>query len=321
MKADSPRTRLAARVVAAIVLGTLLIVAVRQFDLAGVLTTLATVRPEWLVIATACYMTILPLWALEWCVLAPVDGRPMFTRMLGVVSMTSSVLNTTPMLVGEAAAVLFLVTRAGLARAAALSVLAMDQLVLGIAKVGVLVTATWLLTLPLWMERGMRTLGVLVALLLVALLVVAWGDRTVARVAQRLPERGDRVLQAIAAALAPLRSPWRGGSALALALLKKVAEILAIVCVQHAFGVALPISSAVLVLAALNLATLLPVVPGNVGVYEAATVVAYGYLGVDAERALGMALVQHACYFTALALPGYGWFARDVRSRSAAASP
>jgi uncharacterized membrane protein YbhN (UPF0104 family) len=235
--------------------------------------------------------------------------------------MSSSVLHTTPLLVGEAAAVVFLVSRAGLARAAALSMLAMDQLVLGIAKVAMLVLATWLLALPRWMERGLRALGVMVVLLSVALLAVAWGDRTVARVARNLPDRAGRALHAVADALAPLRSPWRGGSALALALLKKLAEILAIVCVQHAFGVALPLASAILVLAALNLATLVPVVPGNVGVYEAAVVLAYGYLGVDADRALGMALVQHACYFVALALPGYGWFARSVRSRSAAASP
>jgi uncharacterized membrane protein YbhN (UPF0104 family) len=321
MRLDSPRLRFAARAVSVVVLGTLLVVAMRRFDLSQVLSNLATARPMWVVLAVACFLSILPLWALEWCILAPRDGRPLFIRMLGVIAMTSSVLNTTPMLVGEAAAVVFLVTRAGLARAAALSVLAMDQLVLGIAKVSLLVLATWLLALPLWMERGLRGLGLGVALLLVALLAVAWGERTVTRVAAGLPERAARALQAVAAALAPLRSPWRGGSALALALLKKIAEILAIVCIQRAFGVALPLSSAVLVLAALNLATLLPVVPGNVGVYEAVTVLAYGYMGVDAERALGMALVQHACYFTALALPGYGWFARGVQSRSAAASP
>jgi uncharacterized membrane protein YbhN (UPF0104 family) len=321
MNALSPRVRVAARLAGMLVLGALLLVAVRRFDIAHVLETLATAQPAWVALSAACYLAILPLWALEWCLLAPRDGRPMYLRMLGVIAMTSSVLNTTPMLVGEAAAVVFLVTRAGLARAAALSVLAMDQLVLGIAKVGVLVLATWLLVLPLWMERGMRALSVLVALLLLALLAVAWGERTVTRVAQRLPDRGGRALRAVAAALAPLRSPWRGGSALLLALLKKLAEILAIICIQHAFGVVLPMSSAVLVLAALNLATLVPVVPGNVGVYEAVTVLAYGYMGVDAERALGMALVQHACYFTALALPGYGWLARGVRSRSAAASP
>jgi len=320
MSKTSPRLRTAAHVVAVVVLGTLLIVAIRRFDFAHVAAVLATANPAWVILAVGAYVAILPLWALEWSVLAPRDGRPLFMRMFGVIAVYSSVLNTTPLLVGEAAAVVLLVSRAGLARAAALSLLAMDQLVLGIAKVGVLVLATWLLVLPLWMERGLRTLSVMVALLLVALLAVSWGDRTVTRVAEQLPERAGRALRAVAEALAPLRSPWRGGGALALALLKKMAEILAIICIQHAFGVALPFSSAVLVLAALNLATLIPVVPGNVGVYEAAIVLAYGHVGVDAERALGMALVQHACYFVALALPGYGWLARGVRSRSAAAS-
>jgi len=42
-------------------------------------------------------------------------------------------------------------------------------------------------------------------------------------------------------------------------------------------------------------------------------------LGVPTERALGMAVVQHACYFVALALPGYRWLASSA-SRSAAAA-
>jgi uncharacterized membrane protein YbhN (UPF0104 family) len=313
MSAVTPRVRALAHVVAVVVLALLLVVAVRRFDLGQLTLVLATARPAWVGLAIASYVAILPLWALQWCVLAPPSDEPRFTRMLGVIAMYSSVLNTTPLLVGEAAALMFLVVRAGISRAAALSMLAMDQLVLGVAKVTVLVMAAWLVSLPLWMERGMRALSLAVALLLVALLAVAWGDRTVARVALRLPERGGRALHAVAGALAPLRSPWRGGSSLLLALLKKLAEVLAILCVQHAFGVSLPIGSAVLVLAALNLATLVPIVPGNVGVYEAAIVVAYAHLGVDAERALGMALVQHACYFVALALPGYGWLARGAR--------
>jgi uncharacterized membrane protein YbhN (UPF0104 family) len=116
-----------------------------------------------------------------------------------------------------------------------------------------------------------------------------------------------------------LRSIGRSAGALALALAKKLAELLAIVCVQHAFGVALPPESALLILAAVNLATLLPVVPGNLGVYEAGVVVAYSWLGVTPERALGIAVVQHACYVAALALPGYRWLGR-LSPRSSAAT-
>jgi uncharacterized membrane protein YbhN (UPF0104 family) len=71
-----------------------------------------------------------------------------------------------------------------------------------------------------------------------------------------------------------------------------------------------PLSAAVIVLAVLNLATLLPIVPGNVGVFEAAVVLALTRFGVTAEQSLGIAVVQHLCYFIALALPGLLFAAR-----------
>ena len=106
-----------------------------------------------------------------------------------------------------------------------------------------------------------------------------------------------------------------------LAFAKKGCELGAIISLQHAFGITLPPSSALLVLAALNIATLLPLVPGNVGVFETAVVFAYAWLGVAPERALGLAVVQHVCYVAALALPGYAWLARGVPLRSTAATP
>ena len=321
MTARSTRWRTAGRLAAAALLLALLAVALRRFDADRVVAAFAAAQPAWLLGALALYLAILPLWALQWCILAPVSRRPPFGTMLGVIAMTSSVLNTTPMLFGEAAGVALLVARAGLARAAALSVLAMDQLLVGMAKVAVLLLATWLLVLPVWMERGLRALAVLVLALLLGLLAVAWGSAPLRVLSRRLPPRGDRLLRAVHDALAPLRSLRRGGGALALALAKKLAEVLAILCVQRAFGVELPLASGVLVLASLNLATLVPVVPGNVGVFEAVIVVAYGYLGVEPERALGIALMQHACYFAALALPGYAWLARGVAPRRAAAAP
>jgi uncharacterized protein (TIRG00374 family) len=135
-----------------------------------------------------------------------------------------------------------------------------------------------------------------------------------------VPARVARLAAALAVGLAPIRSPSRSGGALALALAKKAMETLAIYCVQRAFGIDLPLASALLVLAAVNLATLLPLVPGNLGVYEGAVVLAYTYFGIPPERALGVALVQHACFFLALALPGYRWLARSPADRSSAAA-
>ncbi len=321
MSDRATRARVAARLLALVVLVGLVALAARRFDLSRVVAELALAHPAWIALALACFVTILPLWALQWHLLAPEASRPAVPTMLGVVAMTSTVLNTTPLLVGEAAGVYFLVTEAGLARAAAFSVLAMDQLFVGIAKLCVLGVVATTLSLPGWMARGATALVGAVGVLLAIVVIVAWQAHRAARYAGRLlPASVARRLMAVAAALAPVRSPSRSLGALALALAKKLAEALAILCVARAFGVELGFASALLVLAAVNLATLLPIVPGNVGVYEAATVLAYSWLGIAPERALGIAVVQHACYFVALALPGYRWLARMPAARSSAAA-
>ena len=307
--------------IAATVLVALLIVAVRRLDLARAVAELGRAHLAWVLVAMLCYLAILPLWAVQWRILAPAGPRVTVSRMLRVVASTSSVLNTTPLLVGEASGVHFLSTQAGVDRGSAVAVLAMDQLLVGLAKIAVVSAAAWTLPLPGVMRQGLHALIAGVGVLLVLMIVfMRTGSRTDRWLAAHLPVRLASALGRMRAGLAPLGSPSRGGAALLLALLKKGAELVAILAIQRAFDVSLPPSSALLVLAALNLATLLPLVPGNAGVYEAAVVLAYVHLGLSPERALSMAAVQHAVYFVALALPGYRWLARARPSPSAAAA-
>lgn len=288
----------------------------RRIDTARVLLEVRGIHVVWIAAALCCYLSILPLWAAQWTFLAPKTPGNTFARMLAVVTMMSSTLNTTPLFVGEAAGLLLLVTRIGVSRAAAVSITVMDQLLVGIAKVTVLSAAALLLTLPEWMRTGWKTLALGVPLLLlVCMLAARHHDVLVARAERALPPRLVHAIGNLGGALEPLYSPTRGGMALLLALAKKLVEILAIVCVQRAFGVSLPFASAVLVLAALNLATLLPIVPGNLGVYEGAVILVYTRLGLSSEHAVSIAVAQHACYFIALALPGYLWAATAAASR------
>jgi uncharacterized membrane protein YbhN (UPF0104 family) len=283
----------------------LAVVTLQRMDLARAAAQLTAVRGQWLVLSIAFYGAILPLWAWQWTLLSPRRPQPRAGDMLGVVALTSAVLNTTSMLVGEATAVVLLVTRAGLDRAGALSVLAMDQLLVGVAKLCVLAVAAVAAPLPEWMTRAV--LGLLAALLVLGgvLVLASWRHVDVAgALGHAFPAGVASAVGEFASSLEPLRSAARGLPALGLALLKKAVEVTAIVCVHRAFGLPVPIAAAVIVLAALNLATLLPVVPGNVGVFEAAVVLALTRFGVTPEQALGVAVVQHLCYFVALALPG-----------------
>jgi uncharacterized membrane protein YbhN (UPF0104 family) len=291
--------------------------AARRLDLTRVLVELRSARAGWLVLAAAAYAMVLPLWALQWRLMAPHVPNNRFREMFATVAMSASLHNTTVAFAGEGSAILLLVARIGLDRTTAVSVLAMDQMIVGIAKVALFSTAAAMVTLPAWMARGAVTLAVVLGGV-IALALVVLRNRELLHA--RLPERAGSILTKAAVAVHPLRSPRITIPVLLLALAKKGMEIVALLCVQRAFGVQLPLASAVLALAALNLATIIPVVPGNLAVFEGAIVLAYAHFGVHAERALGMALVQHACYFVALALPGYRWLAFSNPLRSAAAA-
>jgi uncharacterized membrane protein YbhN (UPF0104 family) len=289
--------------------------ALRSLDPTRAVEALGAVRGGWVAAASLCYLAILPLWAWQWHLLAARSPTQTFPGMLRVVTTTSGVLNTTPLLVGEATGVVLLVTLTGLDRTAALSVLAMDQLLVGVAKLVVLATAATLAPLPEWMARAALGLIVLVAALATLLLLGAsrgmWrtGAPREPGVAGARPQRLARALEALPAALAPLRSLRRGGGAMALALVKKAVEVCAMLCMQRAFGLDLPVGAAVLALGMLNLSTLLPIVPANVGVYEGAIVLAYSRYGVSTEQAVALAALQHLCYLLALAAPGVLWAA------------
>jgi uncharacterized membrane protein YbhN (UPF0104 family) len=105
--------------------------------------------------------------------------------------------------------------------------------------------------------------------------------------------------------------------ALAIGLAMRATEALAMIAVQHALGVDLPLAGTLLVLSSVVLATMLPIAPANVGVYEGAAVLAYRWMGVDAESALALALLQHLAYLAAMG--GAGWSAVTLRVARASA--
>lgn len=285
-----------------------LLVAIRNVAWAETIQRLSDVRLSWIAAAVTANFAILPMWALEWRLLVPAAFRVTFGRMFEIVSITASVLNSIPFFAGEASAVGLLIARAGLSRSAAASVLALDQLLVAFAKLVVLALAALLAPLPDWLRTGVASLAFAFVVLLGILLVLAhrWE-----RVHEQLSRRAGKVRMLVAAVttwgrhLDALREKRRAATAIALALLKKGAEIAAILAIQLAFGVEPSIGAAVLVVACLAITTLIPVAPANLGVYEATVFAAYRYMNVPADAAVGMALLQHACFLIPSIATGY----------------
>jgi uncharacterized membrane protein YbhN (UPF0104 family) len=238
-----------------------------------------------LVSAVALYGVIQPLAAMQWrCLLAPAPVS--WRRLLRLFSYTSLANNSVNSLAGHAAGVAMLAAEPGIGTDAAFSLLVLDQLCVGIAKLAVLSAAVGLLPVGTWIHRGITTVVLAVTLLVLTIVV--------ARVRPRWP-----VFRAMV-----VLPPHQLLAGMACALGVKLLEGAAIAAVQFAFGVPVSVSSVLLVLAAVSVATLVPVVPANLGTYEAAVFIALQQVGVTRDLAMVMAVVQHACQLLAALAPG-----------------
>jgi glycosyltransferase 2 family protein len=287
----------------------LLVVLVRSVDVGRLWALGQEVRPGWVALAVASNLLILPLWAQQWRTLLPPSSPVAAKRMLSLVAQFSFLGNALPAS-GQVSAVVLLAREPGVTSASALSALALEQVTEGIVKVGVLLFAAQLLPLPGWMRSALAGLAAVVAALTLSVVIAAFHHARITAMSARakaspvasrllgLAGRWSRDLES-------LRTPSRFALALACSAGTKAAEALAIVSVQHAFGLVLPVSTTMLVLGATILGTIAPLAPANLGIYEGAVVAAYRHVGLPPETALALAVVEHACLLAATAAVGY----------------
>ncbi len=284
------------------------IVLSRSVDWATVRSALATADVRWVLAAFLVNLLGLPLWLLAWLTLLPPKRRPPAARLFEAQAVTLAGIQTVSVLGGGAIALFMLVRRAGLSASGAMSMLGLDQLLTGLVKIILIGAAILFAPAPPIMRHAALTLVGVVAILAAAALVAAHSE-TAAR--RRAALRSGwiafalRSISDVAAHVAVIRDPGRFGLALALYLLRRSLEGVGAFCVQIACGWPPSGQGALLVVAALCIATLIPGPPGNVGFYEAAVTFAYVLCGVPPDLALAMALLQHVATLAATALPGY----------------
>ena len=289
-----------------------LVVAFARIEWRGVAELIAAVHPALLAAAVVANFAIIPLWVLQWKVFLPPAPSPSLRRLFEVISIKSTVSNGGPPLAGHAAGVHLLATRGGAGWPAALSVLALDQLTEGTAKVLLLAAVAAAAPMPDALRGVALALGAGVGALWAGMLTLArWPagpsrpDGESALGARGLRARAQDVLAAASRHLEALRHPGILALGVALALGMKAAELGGILAVQWALGVKVGLGASLLVLACVGLATMVSVTPANLGVYEASAFAAYRLAGVDAEMATALALVQHVVFLVPVA--GTGW--------------
>ena len=147
-----------------------------------------------------------------------------------------------------------------------------------LAAVALVVYVLYTARIPKWAVPGLAVvLGIGVGALIAGVLLVHYRSRV------PIEEVGPirKALRTARRGLEVLKRPIPAGSAIFLQLLGWTAQLFAVWATLKAFRIDVPLSAAALVLVLMNLATIFPLWPGNVGLLQAAVALPLLSYGVD----------------------------------------
>ena len=261
--------------------------------------------PFWLLCAVFFNACILLVWTLLWRLLLPEKCSVPFSRIFQANSYMSTSCNTIPFPGGHAVGVMALARRAEVGHSIALSVLALDQLMEGFAKIFVLTLVAIFVPLPEPMRQGILVFVFVIGFFAAIMFYLAHKQPRIKEDTVSFMGKVRRFVSRWSVHLEILRDVRIFSFGLLLAFLMMFAQTLGIWAVQKSLGLDLPFWAPILVMGALNLATVLPVTPGNFGIYEGTAFLAYQFYGLSSESALSLALLQHLCFLIPMVGSGY----------------
>lgn len=272
---------IAAAVVSALVL-------IRTLDLRAVITLLGRSDLKWIVVAIVANFALLPLLTSEWRLLMPRTARASWPRLWQCLTVSMAGMNTLPLGGGHALAVMLLVARKVTTVSGALSLLALEQLCEGAARVGLLFLALEVAPAPPVMARAAWALAAGVILAILALRFLIRDSR---------PESAwTRLRKTLAPHLEVLHRPEAFLAGVLFSVAAKACGLVAVVAIQRSLGVEIGWSGAIMVFTAITLGTGIALSPGNVGTYEVVVITACRWLGLTGPVAGALAVLLHVCF-------------------------
>jgi uncharacterized protein (TIRG00374 family) len=275
--------------------------------------TLTHVHVPLLTLALGTVLATTTVKAVRWHVLLRTCGtRASATRSLRVLLIGQMGNSLLPGRVGELARAALIGPQTEGGFAAALGTIVVEKTLDAAMGLAVLVGLVLWVPLPSWLRQVLVVLGVVTCVLLVVLALAATQRDRAERIAHSLNRRASasgkaraaRMLSGLAMGLSLFRNPATACLALALSVGVWSLAALTNVVTLAALDIQAPGWSTWLVLVTGYVATFLPTVPAQVGVFEYACVLALTAAGVDPEPALAFGLVLHLLVFLPPAVLG-----------------
>lgn len=253
--------------------------------------------------------------AIRWGVLFYPRSGLRFSNLLGALNVGYSVNNLAPLRLGEVVRAYAIRETEQVSVAHALSTILVERTLDTLTVVAILMITLPFIDAPGWARGPMLLVGLgflLLALLLAALSAAREGAmRAVSWGVRFLPERfRDRVEQAADAAIegfGTLRQPWVLAQATAWSAASWMVSAAFIYVSLRAFGMDLPFTAGMFVMAATSLGMIVPAAPGYVGVYHAIAIESLeNVFGANRNDAASFALTTHAMmYLTPMVLAAF----------------
>jgi hypothetical protein len=303
-----------------------LFLAFRDVPLEDLGAALRRLHPGWLLIAIALSLLIMVFrtwrWQLE---LRPLERVP-FGRLWVVTAVAYMAINVLPARLGEVVRPWLLSRRSSVSFSNVVGNLVVEKTMDAVVTLlYILAGLATIENLPAWVRTGARVPAVGAVVLVILVLLLYWRgeafvDRTVLRF---LPERFGaavrRITGAIVAGMRVLPNPRLVLAVFCVSLTLWFLPILSSYVMMRAFEFQLPFSAAVVVFIFIGFGTALPNVPGMLGPYQYACILALGLFGVSQADALAYGLVLNAVQFLSIigqglvAWPLAGIRVEDVR--------
>lgn len=300
------RRRVLPRVLAAVALAGALVWALRGLDLRSVWATLAGARPAWLALAVVLNLAAVCFQAGRWLALVRplLPGATLGSTFKAMVVGTA-VSAVVPARAGELARIQWFARRTGLARASIAGSIVLDYVVNAVGLLLGLAVLPYFLPVPAWIRRSI--VGVLIAFAAAATLVLAVRPSGVEISPSGWRGRLSGVTRTLARArqgLAATNHP----RALAVSILASLGswsfEVYVIAAAMKALRIDAPVSTAAVVLMAVNVALAIPGPPGNIGTLELGATLALVGFGVAKEKAFALGVVYHLLQIVPIGLLG-----------------
>jgi uncharacterized protein (TIRG00374 family) len=284
-----------------------LFLAFRNVPLADLAAALGRLHAGWLLVAVVISLLIMVFRAWRWQVeLRPLERIP-FGRLWVITAVAYMAINLLPVRLGEVVRPWLLSRRSSVSFSNVVGNLVVEKTMDAVVTLlYILAGLATIANLPAWVRTGARIPAVGAIILVGLVLLLYWRgeafvDRTVLRF---LPERFGagvrRVTGAIVAGMRVLPNPRLVLTVFLLSIALWSLPILSSYVMMQAFDFELPFSAAVVVFIFIGFGTALPNVPGMLGPYQYACILALGLFGVPQADALAYGLVLNAVQFLSI---------------------